>query len=63
MLQQLLAELLDQLAYLLGIGVISQAQRQLHHRPVARIVGEMLDLAEWHGYQRSTMMAQLHRAN
>ncbi len=63
MLQQFLPELLDQLAHLLHIRVIGEAERQLHHHPVARIVGDLLDFAEGHRVERPEMVAQLHRAD
>ncbi len=60
---QLLAELLDDLAHLFDIGVISHPERQLHHRPVAGEVLDMLDSAERNGCQWPTVMAQLHGAD
>src|SRR5690606_27104364 len=60
---EFLAELLDQLADALGVGVERDADRQLHDDPVARVVRQLRDLAEGYRVQRPVLVAHLHRAD
>ena len=60
--RELLADLLDELAHLVEVGVVGDADRHLVDDPVTRLVLHGAELAERHGRQRAAMMAQLHGA-
>ena len=59
---QLLADLLDELAHLLEVGVVGHADRDLVDHPVAAHVLHRAELAERHGGDGSAMVPQLDRA-
>src|SRR3546814_9612267 len=61
-LRQLLADLLDQLLYLVEVGVIGEADRQLVDHPIAAHVLNRAQLAERHGVERPAVMPQLDGA-
>ena len=61
-LQQIEPHFLGYFAYLLEIGVEGDADLQLHDRPVAAVVCQVLDLAKRDRMQRTAMVTKPKRA-